>query len=164
MKDRVPGSPGRVLITPEGGGAAFYATMARADNPIQEGDPLNKATLLTDETAALLGLGASAVPDDAFRALNPKIGDVINTVRTDLGDKWMLCNGDTFLPKTYPAFAELMKNITWTGNTDFLTRKDILTLSATFDVSEVFCENGKYFFFYESGNSPGIVVLEADGV
>lgn len=69
MKDRVPGSPGRVLITPEGGGAAFYATMARADNPIQEGDPLNKATLLTDETAALFGLGANSLPTDVLAAI-----------------------------------------------------------------------------------------------
>lgn len=69
MKDRVSGSPGRVLITPEGGGAAFYATMARADNPIQEGDPLNKANLLTDAVAAMYGKGASAVPNDIFAYL-----------------------------------------------------------------------------------------------
>lgn len=35
----------------------------------QLGDPLNKATLLKDATAALLGLGTDAVPDDAFVAL-----------------------------------------------------------------------------------------------
>lgn len=69
MKDRVPANPGRVLITPETGAAAFYATMTRADNPTQEGDPLNKNTLLKDATAALFGLGADAVPDDAFAFL-----------------------------------------------------------------------------------------------
>ena len=40
FKDRVPQKPGRVKITPEEG-AAFYATMERADNPIVEGTPLN---------------------------------------------------------------------------------------------------------------------------
>lgn len=35
----------------------------------QLGDPLIKATLLKDSTAALLGLGTDAVPDDAFVAL-----------------------------------------------------------------------------------------------
>lgn len=55
MKDRIPRNPGRVLITPEIG-SAFYATVARADNPFQEGTPLNKETLLTDETAEFLGL------------------------------------------------------------------------------------------------------------
>lgn len=66
MKDRISQNPGRVLIKPENGGAEFYATLTRADNPIQEGDALNKANLLTDATAALLGLGENAVPNDAF--------------------------------------------------------------------------------------------------
>lgn len=35
----------------------------------QLGDPFNKASLLKDTTAALLGLGTDAVPDDAFVAL-----------------------------------------------------------------------------------------------
>lgn len=71
MKDRVPANPGRVLITPENGSAAFYATMTRADNPTQEGDPLNKNTLLKDATAALFGLGTDAVPDDVLAMLAP---------------------------------------------------------------------------------------------
>lgn len=66
MKDRIPVNPGRVLINPEDGSAPFYATMTRADNPTQNGDPLNKATLLKDATAALYGLDETAVPDDAF--------------------------------------------------------------------------------------------------
>lgn len=71
MKDRVPANPGRVLITPENGPAPFYATMTRADNPTQDGDPLNKNTLLKDATAALFGLGADAVPDDVLSMLYP---------------------------------------------------------------------------------------------
>ena len=66
MQDRVPVNPGRVLITPENGGAAYYATMTRADNPTQEGTPLNKTTLLKDATAALYGLGVDATPDDVL--------------------------------------------------------------------------------------------------
>lgn len=69
MQDRVPVNPGRVLITPENGGAAYYATMTRADNPTQEGTPLNKNTLLKDATAALFGLGSGAVPDDVLNQL-----------------------------------------------------------------------------------------------
>lgn len=67
MQDRVPVNPGRVLVTPENGGAAYYATLTRADNPTQEGTPLNKANLLTDATAALFGLDANAVPNDVLR-------------------------------------------------------------------------------------------------
>lgn len=69
MFDRIPKNPGRVKITPESGGAAYYATMERADNPTQEGTPLNKETLLTDETAALYGLENDAVPNEVFAAV-----------------------------------------------------------------------------------------------
>lgn len=69
MLDRVPQNPGRVLITPENGGEAFYATMERADNPTQEGDRLNKATFLKDETCDLMGLPHTATPNDAFARL-----------------------------------------------------------------------------------------------
>lgn len=51
MLDRVPTKPGRMLITPENGGAPYYATVTRADEPVQEGTPLNKNTLLSDATA-----------------------------------------------------------------------------------------------------------------
>lgn len=70
MQDRVPQNPGRVLVTPEGGTAPFYATLTRADNPTQEGDPLNKETLLKDTTAALYGLPSTALPDDIFNAIS----------------------------------------------------------------------------------------------
>ena len=84
FKDRVPQKPGRVKITPENG-TAFYATMERADEPIQEGTPLSagnfnqmvamiqntytKAETLSDATKAVYGLGTSAVPEDVFAFL-----------------------------------------------------------------------------------------------
>lgn len=70
MKDRISLNPGRVLVTPEDGGAAYYATLTRADNPQQEGDALNKNTLLKDSTAEALGLSDAALPDDALRILS----------------------------------------------------------------------------------------------
>lgn len=69
MKDRIPVNPGRVLITPEDGSAAFYATITRADNPTEEGTKLNKANLLKDATAALFEYGNGAVPDNIFEFL-----------------------------------------------------------------------------------------------
>lgn len=66
MNDRVSLYPGRVLITPEDGSPAFYATMTRADEPTQAGDPLNKATLLSDSVAAMYGLDGATVPNDLF--------------------------------------------------------------------------------------------------
>lgn len=69
MQDRVSQNPGRVLVTPEDGTAPFYVTLTRADNPTQEGDPLCKATLLKDATAAMHGLRATATPNDVFAKL-----------------------------------------------------------------------------------------------
>lgn len=65
MQDRVPLYPGRVTLTPVSGQANTY-DLTRADQPTQEGTPLNKASLLKDATAALFGLGTDAVPDDAL--------------------------------------------------------------------------------------------------
>lgn len=68
MQDRVSLYPGRVKLEPVAGQANTY-DLTRADQPTQEGTPLNKASLLKDTTAALLGLPNTAVPDDAFVAL-----------------------------------------------------------------------------------------------
>lgn len=71
MKNRVPspGQAGRVLVTPEDGGSPFYATIAMADNPTENGTPWSMESVLQDATAALFGLGADAVPDDLFAYL-----------------------------------------------------------------------------------------------
>ena len=68
MQDRVSLYPGRVKLEPVEGQSNLY-DLTRADQPTQEGTPLNKASLLKDTTAALLGLPNTAVPDDAFVAL-----------------------------------------------------------------------------------------------
>ena len=68
MKDRVPLYPGRVTLTPVSGQANTY-DMVRADQPTEQGTPLNKENLLSDETAAALGLSGDPTVDDAFGAL-----------------------------------------------------------------------------------------------
>ena len=55
MKDRISKYPGRVKLIPVGGAENTY-TVTRADEPTEEGTPLNKATLLSDLTAAEIGL------------------------------------------------------------------------------------------------------------
>lgn len=73
MEDRTPtpGQEGRVLITPENGSSPFYAKVEMADNPTQEGTPLNKNSLLKDATAALFtGLPENPVPDEVFQILS----------------------------------------------------------------------------------------------
>lgn len=71
MRDRqpYPGKEGRVLITPEGGGTPFYATLEMADDALDIGTPLNKASLLKDTTASIFGLGTDALPDEVLQIL-----------------------------------------------------------------------------------------------
>ena len=69
MKDRVPLYPGRVTLTPVSGQANTF-DLVRADQPTQEGTPLNKASLLKDTTAALYGKTNAAVPDDILSLLS----------------------------------------------------------------------------------------------
>ena len=69
MKDRIPTRAGRVLVTPEDGSPAYYATLTMADEPTQEGDAPVKANLLTDETAEMLGLGDDGTVNLALAAL-----------------------------------------------------------------------------------------------
>lgn len=69
MKDRVPIYPGRVTLTPVSGQANTF-DLVRADQPTQEGTPINKASLLKDATAALYGKTNAAVPDDILNLLS----------------------------------------------------------------------------------------------
>lgn len=55
---------------------------------------------------------------DKFAA--PKIGDIVTTMRKDLGSNYLLCNGSGFNKTTYPDLAILVSNNplgTWTSNT-----------------------------------------------
>lgn len=69
MKDRVPLYPGRVKLTPVSGQENTY-DMVRADEPTQEGTPLNKDSLLKDATAAMYGMPNTAVPDEVLAFLS----------------------------------------------------------------------------------------------
>lgn len=73
MKDRVPLYPGRVKLEPVAGQANTY-DMTRADQPQQEGTKLNKANLLTDETAAKIW------PDSTTRPSNPSVNDALSAL------------------------------------------------------------------------------------
>lgn len=85
MQDRVPLYPGRVTLTPVAGQENTF-DMVRADEPTQPGTPLNKATLLKDVTASILGLPNTAVPDDAFLALTIGVGTYGFRVKIQLAD------------------------------------------------------------------------------
>lgn len=69
MKDRTPRYPNRIKLTHEDG-SVEYVIWERADDPIESGTPLNKNTLLQDDTAALVSLDDTATVDSVlFRTL-----------------------------------------------------------------------------------------------
>ena len=131
MRARQALNPGRIKLTFEDG-SAKYAIMERADNPVVEGHPLNPYTLLKDETCTMLGGDPETmVPDDALvilaQKLNlaeeslDKVGDVKITKRTDLGDKWVLCNGDVVSWNDYSDLFELFPTLSrlWYGSDEW---------------------------------------------
>lgn len=93
VKNRVPKYPGRVKMTPVSGQVNIY-DMERADDPREEGTPINRELFMQ-------------MQDDIYYHTAPKIGDTLTTMRKDLGDKWLLCNGEYIDPAVYPQLAEL---------------------------------------------------------
>lgn len=63
MIDRVPTYPGRVVLTPVSGQANTY-DLTRADDPTEAGTPLNKATLLSDNTALMFDEAGMTLTDE----------------------------------------------------------------------------------------------------
>lgn len=81
MQDRISLYPGRVKLEPVAGQANLY-DLTRADQPTQEGTPLNKANLLSDATAAAIkALLASqtedpSTPNEALNILAQAVENV----------------------------------------------------------------------------------------
>lgn len=65
MENRQPTRPGRIKLTDDSGNSQYY-TMERADEPITEGTPLNKATLFDSTNSERY---ACDVPSEAFGLL-----------------------------------------------------------------------------------------------
>jgi hypothetical protein len=100
MKDRVPtqilpNGAIRYAVYDAGGNFLRYDYMLPADNPSEEGTPLNKANLFRDTTALALGLPTTAVPDEGFAKLSAAAlirqtgvsPNFRNTAETVLGQK-----------------------------------------------------------------------------
>lgn len=78
MENRQPTYPGRVKMTPVKGLENIY-DMERADEPTEAGTPLNKETLLRDQTEIeLFGDAANRTVDDAFYYIAIRQNMIIN--------------------------------------------------------------------------------------
>ena len=72
MQDRIVEFPQRYLLVPVSGEDGQYDLYPVTGTVTTAGTPLTKANLLTDATAALLGLAGDPTIDDAFNALTAK--------------------------------------------------------------------------------------------
>lgn len=69
-------------------------------------------TLLDQQAQTITNLASGSTVNDTLRDITQdggafQVGDVIVTSRTDLGDKWLLCNGASINTKDYPVLAQL---------------------------------------------------------
>lgn len=114
MKDRVSLHPNRYKLTPVSGQADTY-DLSRADEPLEVGTPITKATMFDDVIADKMGLTPdNGTPNNGFKKIDDrvdrldlfKIGDIRTTVKDDLGDDYLLCNGATIDRNDYPELCE----------------------------------------------------------
>ena len=99
MKDRIPPYPGRVTAIPVSGQAHTY-DVSMADAPTEPGTPPTKANLLSDETAAFLGITQdNPTVSDALRCVVPRGCILLWSGSTStIPGGWALCNGQNGTP------------------------------------------------------------------
>ncbi len=118
MKDRVPKYPGRVKLEPVEGQPNVF-DVVRADEPVVDGTALNKANLLSDDTAELYEKPTdTAVPDDLFEILGAE------RKRAIFGEKSEIESGiwDTYSYVTNNYGDELFRQITSDGKGRVIAR------------------------------------------
>lgn len=145
MKDRVPTYAGRVRLTPVANQDNIY-DLVRADEPIQEGTPLNKANLLTDETAQAMGLTSDATPNDAFAQLTSKTREITLAVAS-----W----GASTVAQTVSVSGVTATNNIIVSLTDDATADEV-SASAEAMVRATAQGNGTITFTCLSGTAPAI--------
>lgn len=95
MTDRNVQWPNRYQLTKVPGTDDIYDLTPAPGTITEEGTMINKATLLSDETAELLGLPNTAVPDDAFGALGSRapVGSILWYTGENVPTGYLLCDG-----------------------------------------------------------------------
>ena len=166
MKDRVPTHAGRVQLVPVQGETNIY-DMTRADDPTQEGTPLNKANILPDATAALLGLTGDPALKDALNALGAiqiQTGDYTGDGSYGVNNKNTLTT-----PHMTPLFAIISNEGSW-GVISFQSGKvytqmtQIGTATATLGSCEWYSQTNSSYQFNQANVTYNYIILGAGGV
>lgn len=164
MKNRVPLYPGRVTLTPVTGQPNTY-DLVRADQPSEVGTPLNKASLLKDETSDLFFGSGDHVPDEALAFLGQysqhwwrrrRQGEVGNvTLGTASATKIYVYNSQAS-SRTYTIYYSSTAGV---SNNSVILTGDIQSFQATgqVDVSVFSVVKGKYWYYVDFNNSASSV-------
>ena len=97
--------------------------------------------LLDSDARVTTGLASGSTLDDALQSVVKdtgafQVGDTLTTARTNLGSKWLLCNGTQITQADYPALVGLLgaKPFNWiskgtstTANIDYIVNKTTAT-------------------------------------
>lgn len=97
--------------------------------------------LLDSDARVTTGLASGSTLDDALQSVVKdggafQVGDTLTTARTNLGSKWLLCNGTQITQTDYPALVGLLgaKPFNWvskgtstTANIDYIVNKTTAT-------------------------------------
>ena len=130
MQYRVSLYPGRVKLIPVTGQENTY-DMVRADEPTQEGTPLNADSLLKAATATLYGLGAAAVPDDVLALIKPMIDSNYSELSSLANSKAKIDIG------SYVGTGENYKTLTFPQLPKFVFINETIGYAATMFISIV---------------------------
>lgn len=123
----------------------------------------SRQVLLDSDSRVTTGLASGSTLDDALQFVVKdggafQVGDTLTTARTNLGDKWLLCNGTQITQADYPALVGLLgaKPFNWvskgtstTANIDNIVNKTTATgdLFLARDNTKV---NNKYSCYYST--------------
>ena len=119
--------------------------------------------LLDSDARVTTGLGSGSTLDDALQSVVKdggafQVGDTLTTARTNLGDKWLLCNGTQITQADYPALVGLLgaKPFNWiskgtstTANIDYIVNKTTATGDLFLAKSDTRV-NDKYSCYYST--------------
>ena len=119
--------------------------------------------LLDSDARVTTGLASGSTLDDALQSVVKdggafQVGDTLTTARTNLGDKWLLCNGTQITQTDYPALVGLLGNkpFNWiskgtstTANIDYIVNKTTATGDLFLAKSDTRV-NDKYSCYYST--------------
>ena len=119
--------------------------------------------LLDSDARVTTGLASGSTLDDALQSVVKdggafQVGDTLTTARTNLGSKWLLCNGTQITQTDYPALVGLLGNkpFNWiskgtstTANIDYIVNKTTATGDLFLAESDT-PVNNKYSCYYST--------------